>query len=102
MTMARHKSSIDPVNRRNIDQPYEKKESETHFAIDKGPKVDADANEIVQGWIGSLIHEDGRQAAQRVYHQACLNRAMYGVASNPREWPLPREDDEAEHQVHDL
>jgi hypothetical protein len=70
------------------------------FAI--GHKVDDHADQVVEGGVGALVHEDRGERRQRQDGEAELERAVDGAAGEEAKWPLEGEHAQAEDEVHRL
>ena len=75
---------------------------ETYLSLAERPEIHHQADAVVDGRVGGLVEQRGRERAERVQHQPGLDAA---VQRGPREWlerPLPSEGEEAEEQIDDL
>lgn len=74
----------------------------TYLSLTVRPKVDAYADEKIDGRIGRLVEQDGHESAQRIHDQPGLDAAVYRSAGEELERPFPEQADDAEEEVEDL
>lgn len=80
----------------------EEEEEEAYLAFAVGPKVHAQADEVVDGRVGGLVHEDRGEDGEGQEDEAELEGAVEAGAGDGAEGPLEGEHAEAEEEVDDL
>lgn len=73
-----------------------------YLALAVGPEVNGHADDVVDGGVGALVQQHGRQGRQRDDGQTGLEAAVDGRAGNKAQGPLPGEYEEAQEQVDNL
>lgn len=74
----------------------------TYLAFAVCPEIHAETDEVVDGRVRRLVHEDGGEDGEREEDEAELERAVQAGAGDEAEGPLERQHAEAEEEVYDL
>lgn len=90
------------AERRRRERRRRDRTEEAYLAFAVGPKVDAEADEVVDGRVGGLVHEDRGEDGEGQEDEAELEGAVEAGAGDGAEGPLEGEHAEAEDEVDDL
>ena len=74
----------------------------TYLSLTICPKVHAESDQLVDGRVGALVDEGGREGCEWKEDEASLQAAVEAGAGNEANWPLPCQKYDAEYQVYDL
>lgn len=76
--------------------------ADTYFSFAIRPKVYDHGNEVVDGRVGRLVDEGGRESRERKQDETELDAAVDDGAGKPGEWPFKAEQEDAREEVDDL
>jgi hypothetical protein len=94
--------STVPRRRPGESATLKKHPKRAYLAVAVGPEVDDLADEVVEGGVGALVHDDGGEGQQRHQHEAELDALVHEGAGERLEGQLEGEHAEAENGVDGL
>lgn len=98
---ASRRSSVDSCVSFLCSQGSTRREN-TNLSFAVRPKVDAEANDLVDGRVRPLVRQGGGEGSEREEGQAGLETPVQAAPREEAQRPLPCQEDEAEDEVERL